>query len=175
MLPMWSALADHAEEEFPEWYSSSMKLRTQKIIEDLPRWWSKMDVMPRCLVHNDFNPRNIGIRKDSRTLVAFDWELAAIHLPQRDLVEFLCYVLPTDVKMEVVNSYIDFYHNCLSESSKLKITKNIFLCGYELCLNEFIINRMSFYMAAHTFRQLDFLPKVSKTAFHLLAIEDSRK
>ena len=175
MLPMWSAIADHAEEEFPEWYSSSMKLRTQKIIEDLPRWWSKMDVMPRCLVHNDFNPRNIGIRKDSRTLVAFDWELAAIHLPQRDLVEFLCYVLPTDVKMEVVNSYIDFYHNCLSESSKLKITKNSFRCGYELCLNEFIINRMSFYMAAHTFRQLDFLPKVSKTAFHLLGIEDSRK
>ena len=44
------------------------------------------------LCHNDFNPRNIAIRS-SGELAIYDWELAFIGSPLRDMVEFLSFVV----------------------------------------------------------------------------------
>ena len=43
-------------------------------------WAGVLASMPRTLIHNDFNPRNIALRRDSGglRLCAFDWELATI-------------------------------------------------------------------------------------------------
>ena len=54
-------------------------------------WWKEIEKMPRTLVHNDFNPRNIAFRRTAEgpVLCAYDWELATLHLPQHDLAELL--------------------------------------------------------------------------------------
>lgn len=73
---------------------------------------------PCTLIHNDCNPRNICLRKspsqvkDEREfcrLCLYDWELAAIDVPQRDLAEFLTFTLmptlPMDTRVELINFY----------------------------------------------------------------------
>jgi aminoglycoside phosphotransferase (APT) family kinase protein len=44
--------------------------------------------MPRTLVHGDFVPKNVRVRKarHGRELVAFDWETAGLAPPAADLV-----------------------------------------------------------------------------------------
>ena len=56
--------------------------------------------MPRTLIHNDFNPRNLCLRQTDGglRLCAYDWELATLQVPQHDLAELLCFVLPPDVE-----------------------------------------------------------------------------
>ena len=46
-----------------------------------------LDDSPRTLIHNDFNSRNIALRRtaDGLRLCAFDWELATIGDPLTDL------------------------------------------------------------------------------------------
>lgn len=78
---------------------------------------SVLAAAPQTLIHNDCNPRNLCLRKraledeerrDCR-LCLYDWELATLDVPQRDLVEFLAFTIPPSS----LNSYrlelIDFY------------------------------------------------------------------
>ena len=68
------------------------------------------------LIHNDCNPRNLCLRKSvpgaaltgTRTCL-YDWELATLDVPQRDLAEFLAFVLlpstPLETRLELINFY----------------------------------------------------------------------
>ena len=87
---------------------------------------------PCTLIHNDCNPRNICLRKsplqvsgESCSLCLYDWELAAIDVPQRDLAEFLTFVLmpstPLGVRVELTNFYrckLEQYSNYLYPMDK---------------------------------------------------------
>ncbi len=73
---------------------------------------------PSTLIHNDCNPRNICLRqsplqvKEQREFCRtclYDWELTTIDVPQRDLAEFLTFVLipttPMDTRVDLLNFY----------------------------------------------------------------------
>ena len=94
LVPLWRALVDHAAEEFAEWFEWDDKTRVMTRIHEISEWWPVYESLPRTLIHNDFNPRNIGFRRDDEglRLCAYDWELATIQVPQRDLVEFLSFM-----------------------------------------------------------------------------------
>ena len=68
----------HGTEEFP----SLLPRRVLRVLPELRRnieeWWPKMEAMPRTLIHNDCNPRNLCLRKvgKKRQLVAYDWEVS---------------------------------------------------------------------------------------------------
>ena len=51
--------------------------------------WEEIDALPPTLVHNDFNPRNLALVDGGTRLVALDWELATVTVPQRDVAELL--------------------------------------------------------------------------------------
>ena len=71
---------------------------------------------PLTLIHNDCNPRNICLRKSivqgeskkCRTCL-YDWELATIDVPQRDLAEFLAFVLMPSSSHKTTLELIEFY------------------------------------------------------------------
>lgn len=95
----------------------------EKAIENLSVIWSLFESAPQTMIHNDCNPRNICLRLptasmgqpveqpssrestgvgpppppppplDLRTLCIYDWELACVGVPQRDVVEFLAFTL----------------------------------------------------------------------------------
>ena len=91
MRPLWEDLSVHAAREFPDWFLESDLALRHELIATLPEWWPRLESLPRTLIHNDLNPRNVAFRRDQSGLrfVAYDWELATLGLPQHDLAELL--------------------------------------------------------------------------------------
>ena len=162
MTPLWRSLITHAGEEFPEWFQAEDVDACRKIIERMDCWYKEMESMPRSLLHNDFNPRNIGFRRDGDelTLCAYDWELATIGIPQRDLVELLAFTLTASVTKEEIDSYIEYHRVCVEKASGETLDPVIWKRGYILALHDFSINRVCMYLMAHTFRNYKFLERV---------------
>ena len=99
LAPFWSALANHARPLFTSWTGMKIDRIQKRAIADLPEHVRLETQLPATLIHNDFNPRNVALRRgdDTLRLCAYDWELARPGLPQHDLAEFLCFVLPANV------------------------------------------------------------------------------
>jgi small subunit ribosomal protein S2 len=66
---------------------------------------------PMTLTHNDFNPRNLCLRRGGvlPATVLYDWELAFFQNPQHDLIEFLVFVLEDGTPRRDYLRYADFY------------------------------------------------------------------
>ncbi len=162
MKPLWRALYNHAGDEFPEWFLEEDKWVCQGIISSIENWYPEYEKLPRSLLHNDFNPRNVGFRRDGDelTLCAYDWELATIGAPQRDLVEMLSFTLQEHVTKETVNEYVEYHRTCVEKASNSTLDPDQWVMGYRLALQDFTINRVCMYLMAHTFRNYKFLERV---------------
>ena len=120
MLPLWRAMYDQYRIDFPQWVDDATYDRATAVIDATPKWWAELVAMPRTLVHNDFNPRNIALRKGSG-LVAYDWELATVQVPQRDLVDLLAHVLGPDASPESVDHFVEFQRRALESASGIHV------------------------------------------------------
>ena len=173
MMELWEALGVHAAEEFPEWVSRHELVLHRELVQFVPEMWAEIEAMPRTLIHNDFNPRNVCLRPsegDQLTLCAYDWELATLHLPQRDLAEFLCFTLPRDVEQSTVDGLIEAHRRALEEAAQVTIDRPQCERGFVLSLYDLTINRMALYAMAHTFRHYAFMERVWHTARHLIRL-----
>lgn len=145
------------------WYHCSRVLLMESAIESLPQTVIELLSAPQTLIHNDCNPRNLCLRnnppeeslkhtqadkssavpyQDSRMVCMFDWELATIDVPQRDLVEFLAFcVLPSASSQERLE-LIEFYRQHLEFYSGVKYPSDrqvICACeGYNVWLGKFV-------------------------------------
>lgn len=177
----WTALAKHGRQEFSEWLSErDFEIHWQIIhsLKEDPQAWQALAKSPRTLIHNDFNPRNITFkRSDSNELklCAYDWELATIHLPQRDLAELLSFTLDSNTTWDELQHYLTHHREKLEQASQVKFDAREWQQGFELCLKEFLITRLSMYFVAHTHRVCDFLPRTYRTTHHLLALLAAKK
>ncbi|HEV7805585.1 MAG TPA: phosphotransferase [Solirubrobacteraceae bacterium] len=171
MAELWLAIAEHNATEYPEWIDEFTLLRMKKSIAELDEWWPQLEAMPRTLVHNDFNPRNIALRADGLRLVAYDWELATIHVPQRDVAELLAFTMPLDVDADRVEHHIEAHRVALGNSAGVQFDPDSWRRGYQLALRDFTLTRLQLYMMAHTQRQYEFLDELVHTVKRLLRIE----
>ena len=129
MLPLWRAMYDQYRIDFPQWVDDATYDRATAVIDATPTWWAELVAMPRTLVHNDFNPRNIALRKGSG-LVAYDWELATVQVPQRDLVDLLAHVLGPDASPESVDHFVEFQRRALESASGITLDADVWRRGY---------------------------------------------
>lgn len=170
---LWELLGAHAQEEFPQHISEAYLDVYRACVESLKHWWPIIESMPRTLIHNDFNPRNIAFRRNADNglqLCAYDWELATWHLPQHDLAELLMFVLPNPTA-EQVNHYIELHRQQLAKSSGKHIDAHQWRLGYKLALFDLVVNRLQLYLMAHTFRDYKFMQRVLESFAELLRIE----
>jgi hypothetical protein len=166
MTPLWLALADHAAGPFGAWAGPALVDRHRRLAEDPAAWWPALEATPATLVHHDFNLRNIALRRCGNgrfRLCAYDWELATLGAPQRDLAEFLCFVLPPDADRRVVNSLIDRYRRLLAEAADRPIDPDVWRTGLRSALAELLTNRLAFYAMVDRFRRQAFLPRVVRS------------
>jgi len=173
---LWELLGAHAREEFPEWLSEEDIEVFRSIVSGIGDWWADIEQMPRTLIHNDFNPRNIALRNtlDGLRLCAYDWELATLHLPQHDLAELLGFTLIAPVDAATVEHYLELHRRELERHSDRQIDPVQWRYGYKLALRDLLVNRMPMYLMAHTCRHYPFMERVYRTFRHLLEIEGVR-
>jgi thioester reductase-like protein len=169
MSDLWEALAYHAAPAFSSWAHPDITTLQRRLISSIPRWSPCLEAGPRTLIHNDFNPRNACLRRRGAQaprglrLCAYDWELATIGAPQRDLAEFLCFVLPDQVGQEEVQYWIDRHREALERQTGRLLEPEMWQRGFRAGLYEFLINRLAVYALVHRIRRQPFLPKVVRT------------
>lgn len=168
MRDLWTALARHAAPAFSSWAGPDVISIQRQLIDALPDWWRHLEAGPRTLIHHDFNPRNLCIRP-AGGLCAFDWELATLGAPQRDLVEFLCFVLPPDAAAPQVQQWIDAYRVTLEHASGRHLERSAWQLGFHAALYDLMINRLATYALVNRIRRQPFLPRVVQTWARLYA------
>ncbi|MBX5331895.1 hydroxymethylglutaryl-CoA reductase [Rhodococcus fascians] len=181
MPDLWRGLFEHHHTEFPHIITTDVLAGVNRTIDTMGEWWPELEAMPRTLIHNDFNSRNIGLRttpvdsekSDCFELVAYDWELATIHVPQRDLVELLAYVLPPDVSAERVHALSEHHRLSVQKRTSIPLDPQKWCRGYQLALADFLIRRLSLYLMVHTVQRLPFIERVVATVVRLTEIERS--
>ncbi|MEV4742236.1 phosphotransferase [Streptomyces sp. NPDC049555] len=173
MKDLWLALADHAAEEFPEIVVARHHARLLSCIATIDHWWPQIEAMPRTLVHNDFNPRNLAIRADGR-LCAYDWELATLHIPQHDLAELLCTALdPDDINAATVAELSETHRRSLETHAGTTLDRAQWECGYRLALKDLAVNRFGLYFVAHTVRHYGFLEQWWRNLWALIDLSET--
>ena len=165
MLPLWSALAENARPVFLNWAGPALVKAHESLLCGIDRWWRPLEHNLQTLIHNDFNPRNIMLRgpRGSLRLCAYDWELATIGAPQRDLAEFLCFTLAPETTADEALTWVQRYRGLLEEQTGTTIDPVEWDAGFRAALCDFLIDRLAMYAMIHRFRPQAFLPRVVRT------------
>ena len=106
-----------------------------------------------------------GLRRTAEGphLVAYDWELAAVGAPQRDLAELLCFVLPAQVDAATLAAFVDLHRSNLERESGIRLAADVWRAGFVSGLADFLVTRLSFYALIDRVKPQPFLPRVVRT------------
>jgi hydroxymethylglutaryl-CoA reductase (NADPH) len=121
--------------------------------------------LPETIIHNDFNSRNVAIRTDE-TVCIYDWELAMVNLPHRDVVEFLSFVLEDDFEPEKLQHFLGFHYQLAGKEYPWESWKK----GYAYALQEYLVSRVSFYLIGSVVVKYDFAERVFRTGCRMLQL-----
>jgi NADP-dependent 3-hydroxy-3-methylglutaryl-CoA reductase len=176
MADLWEALALHAAEELSELVTAADLEAHRELVRTVGDWWARLEALPRTLIHNDFNPRNLALRRTAAgpRLVAYDWELCTLHVPQHDCAELLAFVLGPDATDEEVTRHVETHRRALERESQCVFNAAVWREGYALALRDLLLNRVAFYLMGHSFGEYRFIERVYRTLKRLLAIEAER-
>jgi hydroxymethylglutaryl-CoA reductase (NADPH) len=171
-------LARQLHRDSMEWFTAADLDFHERALDRLHRLWRELAGMPQTLVHNDFNPRNLAFRTGAAgaagarqpALVVYDWELATVHVPQRDVAEFLCFTLTRTVTRGDLAALMELHRCKTEEISGRRLDRAAWLRGFEIALYDVILQRFPIYAIAQTMRQVPFLKPSYQTARHLLAL-----
>ncbi|WP_447885610.1 phosphotransferase [Serratia fonticola] len=170
--PLLQAFAGFMAQNVAHYFTPSEHDYFLSWIASIEIWCSEIEQMPRTLVHNDFNPRNIAFRQcDERLeLCCWDWELATLHLPQRDLVELLVFTQQADISAETVAHYLEFHRQQLEHHSQSAVDAIQWQRGYVLALHDFWLRRIPFYLMAHHVSPYPFIDRAMQTLRKLIEL-----
>ena len=165
MAPLWAALADHATPFLERWAGRHLVDTHAALAGTAGEWAPALEALPRTLIHNDFNSRNVALRNtpDGPHLIAYDWELATIGAPQRDLAEFLCFALPDAVDGPTLAESIERHRTMLERHTGRHLGRREWQEGFQSALAYFLVSRLALYVMINRVRPLPFLPRVIHT------------
>jgi len=165
MRPLWKALAEFAAPRFAAAGGPDLPHLQQRLLATVGARWRRLDGLPRTLIHNDFNPRNIALRREAAglRLCAYDWELATIGAPQHDCAEFLCFVLSPQVDRSEVRHYVALHQSALERAVGRPIPAEPWELGFRLGLHDLLLDRFAMYALIDRFRPQRFLARVVAT------------
>ncbi len=132
--------------------------------------WIENGIKPKgkpTLIHNDFNPRNVGIRANGDPCI-YDWELAIINIPQRDIFEFLSFTLNENFEEEMLVDIMRHHYELTKDINGELYSWEDYIHDFQLAGNEYLVTRVCFYLAGSTLVNYPFIERVFKTSFTML-------
>jgi thioester reductase-like protein len=168
-MELWTALEHTSRECFTQAAGTLLPAIHRQLLRELERWWEPLERLPRTLIHNDFNPRNIALRREGQQLrlCAYDWELATVGVPQHDLAELLCFTLNSRASVDEVRHYLELHRLTLERETGLGVDASAWELGFRASLGALLINRFAAYTVPHRFRRQRFLERVLGTWLRL--------
>lgn len=164
---LWTSLAGVAcEHGYAEWWGEAGLKRIGWLVEQVDAWSAALASMPATFIHNDFNPRNVALRKDGR-LCAYDWELSRVGPAQRDLMEFLCFTLAPEVSEADLREWIDYHRRAIERHAGVTIDAETWSYGCGAALADFMVTRLPLYVMVRRFHPQPFLERVAKTCLRM--------
>ncbi len=165
MHPLWTALAENAAARFGTVIGTTAQELQKLLLAGVRLRRDYLERLPRTLIHNDFNPRNIAFRREEGRLrlCAYDWELATLGVPQHDLAELLCFVLRPGVERAEVSHYLELHRLALEKSAKCSIDPGEWGRGFRYSLHELLLDRFALYAMIDRFCPQRFLTRVVAT------------
>jgi hydroxymethylglutaryl-CoA reductase (NADPH) len=129
---------------------------------------------PKSLIHNDFNPRNTLMRNSGMPCI-YDWELAMIDFPQRDIIEFLSFVLPENFPAQSLMMYLkEHYREIVQRKGPgHELGFEEYLKATEMALRTYICCRVSFYEVSGIVAKYDFSPRILAVSLRMHQIIES--
>ncbi len=109
--------------------------------------------LPKTLIHNDFNPRNIAISHTGHVMV-YDFELARVDVPHRDIVECLSFVLNSNAL------HMTFVEMMALYETQMGIARDADRTIWKFALCKYLITRVSLYLLGNRITQYPFLNHV---------------
>lgn len=168
---MWRAFVENARSYHAGVVSQTAAHRRHRLIDTIESWCPAKDAMPTTLVHDDYNPRNVGFRPGDEPLrdrvVVLDWEVAARDTPQRDLVEFLTFALDDTVDRTTVEGYVELHRACLADLG-VEIEPQAWAEAFRAELFVEALNRVGLQGIWAREFELAFYPAINATIEHLL-------
>ena len=149
-------------EEYAEQHWDEPLNELEEFLENMQELKSALN-LPETIIHNDFNSRNVAIRTDE-TVCIYDWELAMVNLPHRDVVEFLSFVLEEDFEPEKLQQFLQFHYQLAGKEYTWEAWKK----GYAYALKEYLVTRVSFYLVGSVVVKYDFAERVFRTGCRML-------
>ena len=145
---LWQALFDVLRDAYGGLMNAEHARRHEGILATLGDWYARADGQPKTLLYGDVDPQNLAFAKteDGFQLSLFDWERAAIGLPQRDLAEHLIYTLPVGFGKQQAVDEIEAYRRLFTAKSGADIGESAFYQGLVWMLYDLIINRLPLMM-----------------------------
>lgn len=166
MSALWNEIVDHNRYDLPKLYNEERVAGLKAYIQKISHFCTILENAPRTVVQNDCNTRNLCLRPDGDDfrLCIYDWELAAVNVPQRDLCEFLAYIMNPEAPFEVYRGHVEYYQQQLEAFSGKKYP-NFWEVHHAACV-EFALNRLNMMSALHSIREYEFLPRIIHAHLH---------
>lgn len=174
LMPLWDELAKVSRAKFRQFGGEGAVEFHASIVHSLSNWWPQYEALPRTLIHNDFNPRNFVLRGecDPPQLCAYDWEIAAVGPPQRDLAELLCFTWATGAERNHLEGMLDQTRRLLEAHTQIRLPDDHWRLGFRLALKYFLISRLPLYVLADGLSALPFLPRLIANCMELFALTE---
>ena len=168
----------------PDVYTKEESEILRKYLMNLSRILNKLERYPKSVSHNDFNPRNVCLRREPNPgkshLCVYDWELAYIHVPQQSIAEFLMFTLPESTTENEILEYVEYYRrklvmelrDCANTKSVIATIENRdeFEQVFVYQVVEVLAVRLSSYfcIAKGTDTKMPFFPRTARNCFRFL-------
>jgi hydroxymethylglutaryl-CoA reductase (NADPH) len=169
--PLWRGILDDARVRFPDLVTDAVWHRRHQLIETIPDWHVVKDRLPVTLVHDDFNPRNVGFRPNTGKpgVVVLDWELVERNIAQRDLVEMLTFALPPSAERSQADRHVDAHRLALIEAGAATgVDCDTWIEGFRCELKVEAINRVGLQLLFAAQFPLAYVARINATIERLL-------
>ncbi|MEY4041960.1 MAG: hypothetical protein RL233_1491 [Bacteroidota bacterium] len=166
-LPLYHKLMDILIHECAD---PSQQNTLSELKESLFKQATESDALDyqKTIIHNDFNPRNVLIRRGGIPCF-YDWELAVIDFPQRDILEFLSFVLPEDFNEDDLWKYLKQHFKTMQQGiSNPSFDWKSYLAASKIALQTYICCRVSFYEVSGIVAKYDFSQRILSVSLRML-------
>jgi hypothetical protein len=180
-LELLKELTQVNRENHPWFHQSGLPEEINAFLFDIDSHSARMAASWQTLTHNDFNPRNLCLQPEQSggggsgsstssgyRLKLYDWELALVQNPQRDLIEFLAYVLTPQASAEEFFGYSECYRQQLQQHSGQDLPRAEFEALLRLNAQWFAALRLNLYLMAHGLLHFSYLERVCQTLATIL-------